>query len=345
VAGSTPYPSPLAFAPPIQISQNRSAGITAQRASDGLPASAVDPKSGAVYAVWDDGRFRTDGKNDAVIAKSADEGRTWSAPARITAGSKTDKVNHYGVGVAVSEDGVVHVSWRQRDESGKPPLFTDAIDTYYAESRDGGKTWTDPIRVNVQPSLPWFGAFSRDGTFEGDYDQIASAGGSTYVVRDQGAQLDAGEPQALVANPDPKQPNTVILTAAGKGHQHQRNWVALVQNAVASSVGAAGPAAGSVATLPSRRSCASRRRFSIRLHDPRGAERLTSAQVFVNGKRVAVRRGKRLRSRVDLRGLPRGRFTVRIVARTNRHRTLRASRRYRTCVPKPKPKKSQPKRP
>src|SRR3954469_9008219 len=257
-AGSTPYPAPLAFSPPIQISQNRSAGITAQRASDGLPASAVDPKSGAVYAVWDDGRFRTDGKNDAVIATSTHEGRTWSAPSRITTGSKTDKVNHYGVGVAVSEDGVVHVSWRQRDESGKPPLFTDAIDTYYAESRDGGKTWTDPIRVNVQPSMPWFGAFSRDGTFEGDYDQIASAGEYTYVARDQGTQLEAGEPEALVANPDPQEANTVVLTAAGKGHQHQRNWVALVQNAVASSVGATGPAVGSVATLPSRRSCASR---------------------------------------------------------------------------------------
>src|SRR3954447_2115353 len=331
-AGSTPYPAPLAFSPPVQISQNRSAGITAQRASDGLPASAVDPKSGAVYAVWDDGRFRTDGKNDAVIAKSTDEGRTWSAPARITAASKADKVNHYGVGVAVSEDGVVHVAWRQRDESGKAPLFTDAIDTDYAESRDGGRTWTDPIQVDVQPSMPWFGAFSRDGTFEGDYDQIASAGGYTYVVRDQGTSVEAGEAQPLVANPDPRAADTVVLTAAGKGHQHQRNWVALVQNAVASSVGAAGAAAGSVAGLPSRRSCASRRAFTIRLHDPRGAERLVSAQVFVNGRRVAVRRGKRLRSRVNLRGLPRGRFTVRIVGRTNRHRTLRAKRTYRTCV-------------
>ena len=97
--------------------------------------------------------------------------------------------------------------------------------------------------------MPWFGAFSRDGTFEGDYDQLASAGGYTYIARDQGTQLETGEPQALVANPDPKAPDTVVLTAPGKGHQHQRNWVALVQNAVAETVGAAGPANGSVATL------------------------------------------------------------------------------------------------
>src|SRR5205085_6521954 len=176
---------------------------------------------------------------------------SWSAPVRVSGGPKDDKVNHYGVGVAVSEDGVVHVSWRQRDESGAAPLFSDRIDTFYSESRDGGRTWTDPIQVDVQPSMPWFGAFSRDGTFEGDYDQIASAGGFTYVVRDQGAQLEPGEPQPLVANPDPQAADTVVLTAAGKGHQHQRNWVALIQDAVAPSVGAAGPAAGSVATLPS----------------------------------------------------------------------------------------------
>src|SRR3954463_3864219 len=199
-AGSTPYPSPLAFLPPIQISPNTSNGQTAQRGTDGLPAAAVDPKSGALYVTWDDGRFRTDSKNDAVFSKSTDEGQTWSRAARINQDSKSDKINHYGVGVAVSEDGVVHVSWRQRDESGKAPLFTDQIDTYYSESRDGGKTWSAPLQVNTQPSMPWFGAFSRDGTFEGDYDQLASAGGSTYIVREQGVQLDPGETQPLQPN-------------------------------------------------------------------------------------------------------------------------------------------------
>src|SRR5438045_42522 len=55
-----------------------------------------------------------------------------------------------------------------------------------------------------------------------------------------------------------------------------------------------------------RRSCVSRRSFRIRLRARKG-DRLTSARVYVNGHRVAVLRGKRLRSRVDLRGLPKGR--------------------------------------
>jgi hypothetical protein len=336
-AGSTPYPAPLAFLPPIQISQNRSAPTTAQRASDGLPAAAADPSSGTLYAAWDDSRFRSDKKNDAVISRSTDNGQTWSAPARVSGGPKDDKVNHYGVGVAVSEDGVVHLSWRRRDESAASPLFTDEIDTYYVESADRGKTWSDPLKVDVQPSNPWYGAFSRDGTFEGDYDQIASGGGYSYVVRDQGAKLAAAEPPALTKNTDPKAPETVILTGAGKGHQHQRTWVALVRSAIAATVPAEGPSRTSPtspAKLPSRRSCASRRNFTIRLRDPAGPERLVSAQVFVNGRRVAVRRGQRLRSRVDLRGLPSGRFTVVVRARTDRGRTLVATRRYRTCLPK-----------
>ena len=88
------------------------------------------------------------------------------------------------------------------------------------------------------------------------------------------------------------------------------------------------PAAGSPTTLPSARSCASRRNFRIRLR--RG---LVSARVTVNAKRVRVIRGKRLRAPVDLRGLPRGRFTVRVTGRLRNGRTITARRAYRTCVP------------
>ena len=225
-AGSTPWPAPLAFLPPIHVSNSFGNAITAQRASDGgLPSAAADPKSGDIYYVWDDGRFRHDGKNDIVITKSTDEGRTWSAVARVNPPDAA-KINHYNPAVAVGDDGSVHVMWRQRDESGTAPMFTDEIDTYYSESKDGGATWSAPLKVNSQASQPWYGAFSRAGTFEGDYDQIASAGGYTYIVRDQGQALFDGERQALTR----KDASTITLTEAGKGHQHQRTWVALVKD-------------------------------------------------------------------------------------------------------------------
>ena len=49
-----------------------------------------------------------------------------------------------------------------------------------------------------------------------------------------------------------------------------------------------------------------------RLRQPKRG-RIKEARVYVNGKRVRVIRGRRLRSRVNLRGLPRSRYTVRVV--------------------------------
>jgi hypothetical protein len=83
--------------------------------------------------------------------------------------------------------------------------------------------------------------------------------------------------------------------------------------------------------LRATRRCTSHRRFRIRLRAPRG-QRLRSASVFVNGRRVRVLHGRRLRAPVDLRGLPRGRFTVRVTARTLSGRSVSETRRYRTCT-------------
>jgi hypothetical protein len=227
LAGSTPWPAPLGFLPPIDIASDKANPVRAQRASEGLPAATVDPTSGVVYAVWDDGRFRTDAVNDAVITSSTNGGVTWSPVARINPGPRNDSVNHYNVTVAVSDKGVVQVAYRQRREaaSGLAKDFSPTIDTFFQESRDGGKTWSAPLQINSVPSYALYDAFSRNGSFEGDYNQMASAGGNTYVVRDQGQPLTPGEPPALSANGA-----TVVLTAAGKGHQHQRTWVALVRD-------------------------------------------------------------------------------------------------------------------
>jgi len=111
--------------------------------------------------------------------------------------------------------------------SGTGPRYSNAIDTYYQESTDGGDTFTAPLKVDSVASDVRYDAFSRDGAFEGDYNQIASAGGSTYIVRCQGGAAFAGEPPALIPNPDGS--NTLVLTEAGKGHQHQSTWVALVR--------------------------------------------------------------------------------------------------------------------
>jgi len=91
--------------------------------------------------------------------------------------------------------------------------------------------------------------------------------------------------------------------------------------------------ANQVIKLPSTKKCRSRRAFRIRLVVPKGVI-IATASVRVNGKRVKVVRRRRLTSFVNLRGLPKGRYTVKIVVVTEAGKILTSTRRYRTCAPR-----------
>lgn len=90
---------------------------------------------------------------------------------------------------------------------------------------------------------------------------------------------------------------------------------------------------GVITGLPSAKKCLSRRNFRIRIRKRKGRS-YQYASVFVNGKRVKVIRGARLTAPVDLRGLPKGRFTVKIVVLTTTGEVIQGTRRYRTCAKK-----------
>jgi CubicO group peptidase (beta-lactamase class C family) len=82
-----------------------------------------------------------------------------------------------------------------------------------------------------------------------------------------------------------------------------------------------------------RPACTSTRRFTIRLHRPRGL-RIRSVSVLVSGRPARVLRGRRLRAVVDLRGRGPGLAIVRIVVRGTRKGRpagYRRTRVYRTC--------------
>ncbi|HEX8123786.1 MAG TPA: hypothetical protein VF549_21225 [Solirubrobacteraceae bacterium] len=87
---------------------------------------------------------------------------------------------------------------------------------------------------------------------------------------------------------------------------------------------------GGVVSAPSNRRCVSRRNFKIRLRNPPGTK-IVAAIVKVNKKKVKTVRNVRVTARVDLRGLPRGRYTVRITILLDDARTIKGKRKYRTC--------------
>jgi hypothetical protein len=96
-------------------------------------------------------------------------------------------------------------------------------------------------------------------------------------------------------------------------------------------------------SLPSNRKCTSQRVFQIHLRDPKN-DPFKKVVVTLGKHRVTVvRHGRLFASTINLKGLPRGSFTVKIRATTVLGHHLSGSRTYHTCV-KRRRKASKPKR-
>jgi len=89
-----------------------------------LPDLAVDRSSGALYAVWQDGRLSPFGASNILIASSTDGGDTWSAPVAVT---HTPLNQAFLPAVAVAADGTVGVLFYdfRNDVFGDAELTTD----------------------------------------------------------------------------------------------------------------------------------------------------------------------------------------------------------------------------
>jgi len=88
-------------------------------------------------------------------------------------------------------------------------------------------------------------------------------------------------------------------------------------------------ALGACAKSGAPKKCIDRRKFTFHVHQPKHG-RIVKVVAYVNGKRKAVKRGKRV-TRFTLRRLPRKTFTVRIVATSNEKQQTISVRRYRGC--------------
>lgn len=78
--------------------------------------------------------------------------------------------------------------------------------------------------------------------------------------------------------------------------------------------------------------CQSRRRFRMTVKQLPGLQ-YRRVSIKVGSRKAKIFTG-RIRSVIDLRGLPKGRYTVRIAVTTRDGQTFTGARRYRTCAPK-----------
>jgi len=258
LAGSTPTGVPLVFLPPVTVAAYKNNPVRVQRAAT-LPMADVDPATGRVYVVWEDARFRQDLANDIVISSSTDH-ITFTPPAKVNPGGDNDNVDHWNATVAVGSGGSVQVAYRQRQEAKDEKNFSPFVDTEYQQSADQGVSFTKPLQVNEIRTNVVYAAFSRHGAFLGDYNQVATGGPLTYIVRDEAYATRALATAAAAAG----KPTTLDFKI---GHQHQTTWVAVVQSAGAATAAPAPvtPAAAPGAPAPAPTQVAAAR---VRSHLP-----------------------------------------------------------------------------
>jgi hypothetical protein len=95
---------------------------------------------------------------------------------------------------------------------------------------------------------------------------------------------------------------------------------------------------GGLVRVPSNRRCVSRRKFRIRIRERRGVK-IEAAIVLLNGRRIKVFkrrvfRRQRHTATVNLRGLPKGTFILKITVLTSDGKTVKGKRKYHTCTKK-----------
>ncbi|HEX8968428.1 MAG TPA: sialidase family protein [Chloroflexota bacterium] len=101
------WSAPVTISPLIDTSVTTLTGLPV-RTGDSVPTWAVNPVSGALYVVWQDGRFAADGHAQIAFAQSTDGGLDWSTPVRINTVSATQAFTPQ---LSVATDGSLGVSY------------------------------------------------------------------------------------------------------------------------------------------------------------------------------------------------------------------------------------------
>jgi Tectonin domain len=166
-----------------------------------LPSMDIDHSGGThngrIYVVWADGASAQNGTSTVpsatrmhIFLSSFDPGlsTTWSTPIRIDSGNTNDG---WQPSVAVDQsNGSVAVTWYDRRDDINNTLYRP----YYAQSADGGATWSAQIPLSPNTSDP---RIDCNGT--GDYMQVIAGGGHAHAAW---TEMSGLRPQVWVANVD-----------------------------------------------------------------------------------------------------------------------------------------------
>jgi hypothetical protein len=186
---------------PVRIARDLGIGVqhpntgTPLRVGTGLPDAAVDPSTGTIYVVWEDGRFSRGRHDDIALSFSTDGGETWSEPTQ--ANTRTERPA-FTPSVEVRTDGTVGVTYYdlrflERQKHALPTAY------WLTEISPDGATMSE-----TQLAGPFDDMFAprAGGLFLGDYQGLAVTDDrflSVFVVTNH----DTSDRTQIVASVDP----------------------------------------------------------------------------------------------------------------------------------------------
>ena len=178
-------------------------GFTFPRFDLAGPFLAADNTNGTVVMGFE--AAQSDGQGQIEYSFSTDGGATWSSPALLDASA----TGHQFFPFLTASDGRVSAIWYDsRGDTNYSPTTapcnssagaTNAcLNVRYAESSDGGKTWSSSTQVTDAPTNPNYEQFGgRLVPFFGDYITVAAQGDTIGAVwTDQRDTVGAADPSA-----------------------------------------------------------------------------------------------------------------------------------------------------
>jgi len=156
------------FSAPVTVARVQAEDVRGIRAPT-LPGAAADA-GGTIYVVWGDCRFREDCSDDDMVVARSRDGLAWTPAERVPLVDPASDQQVFVPGLAVDPRAtgrLAVVAYTQPESCSSETCH--GIYTVFASSRNAGRTWTAPRRLNAEPmaisSLPDTGL----GAMLGDY--------------------------------------------------------------------------------------------------------------------------------------------------------------------------------
>jgi hypothetical protein len=147
----------------------------------------ADPNNDNLYVVWygnpNPRATRPEHDRDIYFRASYDSGQTWTERQVLNTSEPMENVQHLHPSLAVAPNGRLDVVWYDGRHSPQPEGGTNRgfQDVYYRYSMDGGRTWSEEVKVTDRIIDRNFGIWSNNADIHGPLG-IVSTDDAAYIT-------------------------------------------------------------------------------------------------------------------------------------------------------------------